>query len=613
MAPMPRDSGGTSDGSQFDRVYDPVTGETEVVPFAPGPDLTPTRVSYSGSGMTPSGPAGAVATPPLRMPDQPAAARKVKGGVSRRALLIGAGVGAVGLGAAGAGLGAVLLHQGAQHHTATLTDLLASDAAKINHLLRRAGFGATPSQVGDYLAAGAQGTVDRLLNFSQISDDLDSRLSSYQFDYTKPQDLSRWFLLRMIYSQRPLEEKMTLFWHGVLTSSFSKLGKAANYPYLITQNNLLRSKGLGRFDDLIHDISIDPAMLYWLDGRASTGKAPNENYARELMELFTLGIADVNGKPNYTQDDVHNGALALAGWVDENGKGMLVPNRKYNSPVTYLGKTGNLGLSDVVQLVCSQPATGRFIAWRMWQFFAYPTTLSDPVLQPLADAYTSSNHNIAAMVRAMLTSPDFFGDKAYRARVKSPTEFFVGVIRGLGLEVGAQDLTSAAAVMSQMGQVLFDPPNVSGWDGDKDSGNWLGTQNWMTRVNYINTLVYAATGGTAKGNARGAAKGGNIAKTAAASAPAHAARHAPAAATVSAVQQLINTYQLKSAQDVASYFIASLLDNQLGDDRRAVLNDALTQGGNGATLTLAGGGTVSAAGVRQMLYLLMAMPEFQMN
>src|SRR5581483_7683567 len=152
----------------------------------------------------------------------------------------------------------------------------------------------------------------------------------------------------------------------------------------------------------------------WLDGRTSTGKAPNENYARELMELFTLGIADKNGNPNYTQNDVHQGALALAGWVDENGKGVLVPSRQYKGQVTYLGKTGNLGLSDVVQLVSAHPATGRFIAWRMWRFFAYNTTLDDPVLQPLADAYYHSDHNIGAMVKAMLTSPDFFSTKAYR-------------------------------------------------------------------------------------------------------------------------------------------------------------------------------------------------------
>jgi uncharacterized protein (DUF1800 family) len=561
-----------------ERVYDPVSGT--VLQYAPLPDQSPTLIASPGA----TGPTR-VAAPPAPLPVAPN--RRPARGVSRRALLIGAGVGAVGLGAAGAGIGAVLLnHPQTGEHQATLPDLLASDAAKINHLLRRAGFGPTPAEIGDYLSGGVQGSIDRLLNFAAIPDDLDSRLAAIQFDFTNAQDLIRWWLMRMIYSKHSLEEKMTLFWAGVLTSSFAKIGKKDNYPYLIAQNNLLRGKGLGRFDDLIHDISIDPAMLWWLDGRTSTGKSPNENYARELMELFTLGLADVHGNPNYTQDDVHQGALALAGYVDQNGRGVLVPSRRYTGQVTYLGKTGNLGLDDVVKLVCAHPATGRFIAWRMWRFFAYNTTLDDAVLQPLADAYYKNDHNIGAMVRAMLGSPDFFSAKAYRGRLKSPVEFFVSSIRALGLEVGYNDLKSAPAVQQQMGQVLFDPPNVSGWDGDKDSSNWLGTQNWMTRVNFINTLAAGVVGGAA-------AK-----QTTAASAP---------------MQQIISAYQLKSADDVASYLLASLADNAVTDDRKSLLRATLAQGGNGPSLSLAGGGTIAAAGVRQALYLMMSMPEFQLN
>jgi len=578
--------------SPVERVYDPMSGT--VIPYAVPVDPTPTRVSSAGLGPTERNSAvGVVALPTALAPTAPPAGSRPTRGLSRRALLIGAGVGALGLGAAGAGIGATLLSHAPSGgpHQATLPDLLATDAAKINHLLRRAGFGPTPSEVGDYLADGVQGAIDRLLNFSSIADDLDSRLGAIQFDFTSAQDLIRWWLLRMIYSKHPLEEKMTLFWAGVLTSSFTKLGGKQRYPYLITQNNLLRTKGLGRFDDLIHDISIDPAMLYWLDGRTSTGKSPNENYARELMELFTLGLADVHGNPNYTQDDVHQGALALAGWVDQNGRGVQVPARKYSGSMTFLGKTGNLGLDDVVSLVSAHPATGRFIAWRMWSFFAYSTTLDDPVLQPLADAYYKNDHHIGAIVRAMLTSPDFFSAKAYRGRIKSPVEFLVGAIRALGVEVGYNDLKNAPALLQQMGQVPFDPPNVSGWDGDKDSSNWLGTQNWMTRVNYINTLAAAATGGTTT-------TAGNKQQTAVSSSP---------------VQQLITTYQLKSADDVASYLLASLADSAVTDDRKSLLRTTLAQGGNGATLSLSGGGTISAAGVRQALYLVMSGPEFQLN
>ncbi len=432
-----------------------------------------------------------------------------------------------------------------------------------------------------------QGSIDRLINYSSIPDDLDTRLAQMQFDFTKAPDLINWWLLRMIYSQHPLEEKMTLFWHGVLTSSFQKIGKSDNYPYLITQNNLLRAKGMGRFDDLIHDIAIDPAMLWWLDGRTSTGKAPNENYAREQMELFTLGLVDKNGNPNYTQNDVHQGALALAGWVDENGKGVLVPSRQYKGQVTYLGKTGNLGLNDVVQLVCAHPTTGLFIAWRMWRFFAYNTALNDPVLQPLADAYYNNDHNIGAMVKAMLNSPAFFSAQAYRGRIKSPTEFFVSAIRALGLQVSLSDLKSAPGAITTMGQTLFAPPNVSGWDGDKDSTNWLGTQNWMTRVNYINTLAASATGGVAAKNAT--------------------------ASSSSAMQSIFDAYQLKTSDDVASYLLASMVDNTVTPDRTTLIKSTLSQSGTGASLNLTGGGSIPAANVRQAVYLVMSMPEFQLN
>jgi len=521
-----------------------------------------------------------------------------KRGVSRRAVLIGAGAGALGLGALGAGAGFLLSRQHAS------VDLFSSQAGQIAHLLRRAGFGPSNADIGDYLNAGVSGSIDRLLNYSAIPDDLDSRLSAIKFNFNTAQDVVRWWTLRMIYSKHPLEEKMTLFWHGVLTSALSKVGGKKGYPLLIQQNNLLRSMAMGTFDDLIRAISSDPAMLIWLDGHTSTGASPNENYARELMELFTLGITDTKGNPTYTENDVHNGALALSGWTinTRTGKGVFVPKRHYTKAVTYLGQTRPMALDDVVKLVCAHPATGRHIAWRMWNFFVYelesstnPTArgLSDPALQPLVDAYNNSGHNIGAMVAAMLKSPQFFSAQAYRARVKSPIELVAGTIRGLGIET---DGTGLESIMSNMGQVPFDPPNVSGWDGDKVSGIWMSTQAWMTRVNYVNTLLAVASGIPQKPtkNANSAA---NAAK--------------------SPLQQLLTARQIGSASEVADYFIAALLDNNISSDRRALVHDALTaapqSSQSGPTFALHGGGTISAAAVRDALYLVMSMPEYQMN
>jgi uncharacterized protein (DUF1800 family) len=526
--------------------------------------MSPTRISLGGPGVT-----GVQEAPPERK----------KRGLSRRTVLIGAGVGAVGLGAAGAGLGAWLLQRKDSPATA---NVLTSDTAKMNHLLRRAGFGPTPTDLGQYLALELSGAVDQLLNFSSVQDDLNSRLAAQTFDETNPTELMREWLLRMIYSKRPLEEKMTLFWHGVLTSSFRDVGGKTHYSYMKQQNDLLRKMGMGRFDDLMAAITVDSAMLWYLNGRQSTGNSPNENYARELMELFTMGIQDAKGADNYSQNDVHQGALALAGWVEKDGKSQFVPNRAYKGQVTYLGRTGSLAMKDVIQLVCAHPATGRHLAFRMWSFFVYENP-SDSDLQPLADAYYKSNHDIGAMVKAMFTSPAFFSDKAYKARIKSPVEFVVGAVRGLGLETDAKKLPQALATM---GQTIYDPPNVSGWDGDKLSASWLSTQTWMTRVNFINALVAASGGATAKGDTSG-----------------------------TALQKLITDHQLKTPEEVLDFHIATLADSHLADDRRELLSTTLTQGAtSGPSLTLAGGGgKLSAAALRETLYTMMSLPEYQMN
>jgi Protein of unknown function (DUF1800) len=526
---------------------------------------------------------------PPRLPAPPAL-EKPKG-VSRRAILVGAGAGALGVGAIGAGIGYALSNRAASGPAHGPANLSAADAGQIGHLLRRAGFGEWQYDVGDYINSGVSGAIDRLLNYTSISNsELDSLLNSLNLDYTQPTDLIRWFTLRMLYSSHPLEEKMTMFWHGVLVSGLDKGGKRMP-PFLAQQNQTFRKLCLGRFDDLIHAISIDPAMLIYLDGVNSSRSQPNENYSRELMELFTLGVTNPQGVPNYTQNDVHQGALALTGWRIQGGQGVLFPQHHYSGTISYLGQTGNLGLADVVRIVCAHSSTPYHIAWRMWSFFAYPTTPSDSVLQPLVDSYHKSNHSIRAMVETMLRSSAFWSAKAYRQRIKSPVEFLVGAIRGLGIQTTLQT-TALRGLYVELGQTPFDPPNVSGWDGDKISQAWLSTQTWMTRVNLINTLVVAATGSTARTK-----------QPISGSEP----------TALPPVQQLIKGRAITSSKGLVDYYVASMLDGNLDDDRRATLYDAAAQSGEGPALTLSGGATIPAASVRQMLYLLMTMPEYQLN
>jgi hypothetical protein len=189
------------------------------------------------------------------------------------------------------------------------------------------------------------------------------------------------------------------------------------------------------------------------------------------------------------------------------------------------------------------------------------------------------------MVRAMLASPQFFSAKAYRGRIKSPVEFVVGSLRGLGVQTDAKGLP---ALLEGLGQMPLDPPNVSGWDGDKASAAWVSTQNWMSRVNYINELVAVATGAPLRGGGAGNASS-------------------------SAVQRTVAVRKIGTGKALVDYYVAALLDNQLDASRRAVLHDAVGRSATGPALPLAGGGTLPAASVRTMLYLLMSMPEYQLN
>ncbi len=472
-----------------------------------------------------------------------------RGRLSRRGLLIGAGA---------VGLGAVALTSGIIYARGDLPFFKPTPAPnnQISHLLRRAGFGAQAGDIQSYSALGLTGAIDQLINFDSVSDNLDSRLNSLGLDLTRVPDEQRWWLLRMLYTKRPLQEKMTLFWHGVLTSSYTKVGGKSGYQYMIQQNNFLRDHCLDTYDNILLGITSDPAMMWWLDLRLSTKNAPNENYARELMELFTLGV---NG--GYTQDDVHNAALALTGWRLPRGQGSVyLPGQHDDSQKTLLGQTGDLDYHDVIRLVAAHPATGPFVCKRMFSFFVRENP-TDSDVKPMVDAYYGSGHSIKAVVQAMLTAPSFLAPESYRARVKSPAEFVVGALRQLEVETNGQLIS---AVMTEMGQTIFNPPNVAGWPGDQTSAAWVNTGTWLARANFINALLDLVTG-----------SGGPV-------------------------QNIISSNNLTSPDAIVDHFTSLMIDGQISADRRQTLVGALGQGG-------------SATGLRDMLYLLMTSPDYQLN
>jgi len=455
---------------------------------------------------------------------------------------------------------------------------------QIGHLLRRAGFGATPDDINTYRGYGFTGAVDRLINYQQVSDDaMENRLKSLNLNFSiqggaAVTNMQRWWLLRMAWTQRPLVEKMTLFWHGLLTSSFHKVGGNKAYGRVMAQNQFFRDHAFDTYDNILLGIISDPAMLVYLDLTKSKKNAPNENFARELMELFTLGLG------HYTQQDVYQGAAALTGWHVKGSttQSHYVEQDHNNLTKTYLGQTGNLDYKDVVRLLANNPATPWFLCRKLFTFFVYENP-SNNDLQPLVDMYVKSGHNIGAVMRTLLLSPQFASQKAYRARVKSPAEFVAGMYRALDIQGNGKGLEY---MTTTMGQTLFDPPNVAGWPADKVSALWLNSGTWMSRMNAIDTLVSGSRNTQAK----------NI--------------------NAVDIQALVNANHIDSPERFVDFFSAVLLDGVIEKDRRAQFIAYFTQQSaskSGVSITLANSKKYPLSNVRGTLYLMLASPEYQLN
>lgn len=349
---------------------------------------------------------------------------------------------------------------------------LDSERARIAHLLRRAGFGPSEQELNEYVSLGYDGAVSRLLDYESIPE---------MPDLVAPEDvgLQVWWLDKMVHTSRPLQEKMTLFWHGHLTSALKKV-KDPNL--LLAQNQMFRANALGSFGDLLKAVSRDGAMIRWLDLQTNRAGAPNENFGRELMELFTLGVG------NYTEDDVAEVARAFTGWsATLDGQFIFRPMQHDFGSKTILGQTGNFDGDDVIAILASHPQAARFISGKLFRFFAYPGPEPE-VIDRLAGVYTANNGSIKSVVEAILRSPEFSSDKAYRALIKSPTELVVGALRTLGAETVPPQAVQA---MRLLGQELFDPPNVAGWFGNR---SWINAATLLGRFNVLGTLAMQAGG-----------------------------------------------------------------------------------------------------------------------
>jgi uncharacterized protein (DUF1800 family) len=434
---------------------------------------------------------------------------------------------------------------------------------KVAHLLRRAGFGATPEDIQAHAAKGLEATVDELVNYEQQPDDLDATLAKVQgdlVDLNNLEDIQTWWLYRMLHTSRPLQEKMTLFWHGHFATAFYKVRDAR---YMHGQNETFRANALGNFKDLVTAVAKDPAMLIWLDGNTNRKGAPNENFARELMELFTLGIG------NYSEDDVKNAARAFTGWNLNRQQGAFAFNKNQHDEgeKTFRGLTGNLNGDDVIANVAADPATAKRLATKLFAFFAYDQP-EPAVVQPFADLYLRSNLEIKPVVRAILTSDAFYSDKAFTSHVKSPVEYVVGTIKQLKGQVRERGLSAA---LRQQGQELFNPPNVAGWPGGPA---WLDAATIEARFNFGGLLAAAVK------NAPGANTGGYIDP-----------------------ESMVQKLATRSWDAVIDLFGGSLTAG-LSDATRSALKDYAAKAQDAKPVTL-------DTKLRGIIHLLMVSPEYQ--
>ena len=374
-----------------------------------------------------------------------------------------------------------------------------NDIALMAHLMRRAGFSATYEELERRAAQGYEATVEELLHPEdqpQLDLDVMQRYMGWRDMGYLAANQGYW-TYRMVNSPRQLEEKLCLFWHGIFCVGDSKCMAPQN---ILNQLNKFRDHGMGRFQDLLLNMATDPAMLYYLDNPLSHKEAVNENWGRELLELFSMGVG-MDGHPNYTEDDVKACAQAFTGWTIANGMPRY-PFGRYDNQFlynrldhidgekTFLGETGDFNGEDIINIIAKQPATARFISRHLYNFFvadepqvpAWETTPpQDPeAVRLLEEEYFRSGFQIRPMLRLLFNS-DFFKNARF-AKVKSPSEVVCGTLRLVGDFVDPRPrLYDAGLEIRYMGQDLMNPPTVEGWHTGKE---WIDSGTLVERVNF---------------------------------------------------------------------------------------------------------------------------------
>ncbi len=473
------------------------------------------------------------------------------------------------------------------------------DAVKAAHLLNRAGFGGTPEEIERVVEMGPRQAVEHLLDFpdapadEQSADDVPdlSSIEGYPKTFSDrrkmflgktPEERQAllqqlmaanreaigltiaWWLKRMARGRHPLQEKLTLFWHGHFTTS----ARDERSAWLMwQQHETLRANAAGNFREFVRQISRDPAMIDYLNNQQNRKQKPNENYARELMELFTLGLG------NYTEQDIKEAARAFTGWAHDGDDFVYRKFDHDDGPKTFFGKRGNFDGDDVIDIILQHHASSAYVAQRLLGFFVTESPDLESC-QKLGDLIRDAKWDLRPALYTMFTSRAFYDTQTIGSQIKSPVQLVVGTARLLDVEL--PEPRQLYGALDQMGQVPLMPPNVKGWPGGRA---WINTNTLFVRYN---TCVWLAGGGKGIGGGNGGffrndedrKRGGGGAK--------------------------FKPRAEDSAEATVDYWTQRLIQRPIPDQRKAVLVEALDGKPN------------SAEAVKRMVQLIVSMPEYQL-
>jgi len=400
------------------------------------------------------------------------------------------------------------------------------DRVKAAHLLNRAGFGGTHEEIEKVLKLGPQGAVEWLFDFPNATADEQNKadvpdlssvagLSNFRelrkqfagksqkerMELMKTLQMANreaflasweWWMKRMAHGPHPLQEKLALFWHGHFTTAFREERSAL---LIWEQNELLRKMAAGSFAQFVHAISRDPAMLDYLNNAQNRKGHPNENYARELMELFTLGIG------NYSENDIKEAARAFTGWMHDGDKFVFNQRQHDDGVKRFFDKVGNFNGDDVIDIILAHPACPRFIASELFAYFAYPDA-EDDLIGASARQWHDAHLELRPLLKTLFTSRAFYSRKSIGVQIKCPVQLLVGTIRLLGIEMPPPRMLLGP--LQLMGQVPMNPPNVKGWPGGHA---WINASTMFARYN---AAVRLAAGKLSLGDLPDASEGPEI-------------------------------------------------------------------------------------------------------